>query len=312
MNHWLDLEHKTYKQLKTLKIESKSLVLAVSGGEDSMALLELFSVLQGALRLNLAVVNIHHGGLDPFRAEAQIFVQNEATQRGISFYSFQSEKALRTEAEMREFRWRALGQIRTELKFDYVVTAHHMDDLLETRLIRMIRGVGPQGLKAMSPLLGLRLRPLLSVSKAEIKTYIDAKNLSYLRDPSNKDSRYLRNWLRNQWLPQLEKRRPGSLKSLANSLENISSQSQAWPEGLWMNGHTVSRPHWLSLSVERQMNVLAQMLLNLKMQNFTKNQLKEIYKNLDRPQNVHSFRIAHCYWKVNAKHIIASKEPFSF
>ena len=134
-----------------------------------------------------------------------------------------SRKPLAGEAALRDFRHSRLDSLRREKRAQWTALAHHSEDLLETRLIRLIRGCGETGLAAMKPLDPPLLRPFLSVMREEIKDYALSYKLSWAEDPGNQDKRFLRNWLRNQWLPDLEKKRPGGVRRLAASLSHIAA-----------------------------------------------------------------------------------------
>jgi tRNA(Ile)-lysidine synthase len=184
------------------------------------------------LKLELAVAHVHHGRSetakqDAYRKRAQAFVRAWARERELVFYTNSPAKAyLKNEQELREFREKNLRNWAARADSASTAFAHHADDLLETRMIRLIRGSGAQGLHAMSSHRGGKLRPLLTLSQAEIRDYAILCVLKWIEDPSNIESEILRNWMRREWLPSLEKHRPGALKSLARSLATVSPRPQ--------------------------------------------------------------------------------------
>ena len=131
-------------------------------------------------------------------------------------------RPLTSEADLREFRHSLLERLRREKGAQWTALAHHSGDLLETRLLHLIRGCGEEGFSAMKILDPPFLRPFLDVTREEIKDYALANRLSWAEDPGNKDNRFFRNWLRNQWLPDLERRRPGGVKRLAASFSHVA------------------------------------------------------------------------------------------
>src|SRR5262249_291317 len=100
-------------------------------------------------------------------------------------------------------------------------------DLFETRLIRLVRGTGLNGLPSMRTISGVKFRPLLGLWPEEMLGYAKQNDIRYLDDPSNLDFKYLRNWVRHQWLKELEQKRPGAVRAFARSLELISCSEKA-------------------------------------------------------------------------------------
>jgi tRNA(Ile)-lysidine synthase len=226
----LALEQKVLRGMKLLKKPPRRILLALSGGSDSMVMAEILYKWRRGLKLELAVAHVHHGRAssakqDTYRKRARVFVREWARARGLKFYTNPiSKKYLKSEADLREFREGKLREWAAAAGADSIAFAHHEDDLLETRMMRLIRGSGSQGLLAMSSHRGGKLRPLLMVSQREIREYGVLRELDWLEDPSNASSEILRNWMRREWLPSLEKQRPGALKSLARSLATVSPQ----------------------------------------------------------------------------------------
>jgi tRNA(Ile)-lysidine synthase len=201
-------------------------------------------------------------------------------------------------------------ELLAEVHADAIVTAHHSNDLLETRLIRLVRGIGPQGIRAISELSGKWFRPWLKVSKEQIVDYANTESVEFLSDPSNGEDRYLRNFMRNTWLPLLEKKRPGSTKSLSRSLEILSEMSAAKDvsEGdsqynILVSESGIDRMAFTALSREDQRKVLARFFKLNNLLNYTEGHISEVIKRLDSDKKQFQFRTARCNWVVNASHI---------
>ncbi len=311
---WTSLEHQIYSQLKALELLKKNFLLSVSGGADSMALFEVFSSLLPAEQLK--VFYFHHGDNEnsKHRNLALEFVQSRAQIKNIHFEFVRLESLLPkedlqtflsesfNESRMRKFRLQALGLILKKGESQVVATGHHEMDLLETRVLRMIRGTGPQGLPAMRPFNGLYYRPFLKLSPEELKSYLRAKKLSWLEDPSNLDVKYFRNWLRQKWLPQLELVRPGSIHRWSQSLELIS-QGTDQSSVLVPDGHALSRAYYLTLNQNERSLLLAKWLYKLNQTHYTQAHILEIIKQLDKSQNSFTFKIAGLVFVVNAQQI---------
>ena len=233
-----DLEHRTLALLRKAGLEGASFLVLVSGGVDSVVAFHLLWRLRKVARLKIRVGHVHHGPLSgrqgQFRNQSWRATEHLAAERDVAFVSNASLErkswkwnhlppAMNSEAEWRIFRrecwrsWRAADE--------WVVTGHHADDLLETRLIRLIRGTGAGGLRSMATLQKPIFRPLLRVSRAEILDYAHSENLQWCEDPSNLEVSKLRNFLRHDWLPRLEQHRKGSTANLTRSLELLAKSA---------------------------------------------------------------------------------------
>ena len=289
---WTDLHHQTLKVFKAYKFK-RPLMVACSGGLDSVACLHILN----DLKIPLEVLHVHHGPThSEYRNEAAKFVKKLASDLKVPFHLAQSEKPLTSEVQMRKFRliqwkkWRAT----------HVVTlAHHQQDLLETRIIRLIRGTGPDGLKSMDVFQGGLFRPFLNTPKEKLVEYMTATQKPWIEDPSNQDPAYLRNWLRHFWLKDLEKQRPGSLNRLSESLNHLVS---AQPKRR-QNISGISLEEYFTGSRLEQIQMLSVLLKSKGVTEFSLSQLKEVQRQLDKDQKRHSFKCAGVIWQVNAQQI---------
>lgn len=311
---WAPLEHLTYQNFRKHQIQESSCLLAISGGLDSMALLQVLSRLQAALKLKISVFYGHHGPAETeqqhYRDQAQIWVETEAKKRGLAFFTSKSPQPLSSEREMRDFRRSEIQKIQLENSIDWIVWAHHRDDFMETQMLRLIRGAGKEALfQPMSFRKASELRPFLACSKQDLKNYLQAQQINWLEDPSNQNENYLRNWLRNNWLPQLEAKCPGALNSLSRSLGLLQeTYDPQFPQGIWTeNG--ISRPLFLTLNAAQKKQCLALYLRGLGQREFSHNQLNEILKQLDNSQLIHTFKSAQMIWSLS-KELIYAKAPF--
>ena len=192
-------------------------LLAVSGGIDSMVLLA--AAADSLDRGNLTVATFDHG-TGPAATTAATLVGRTARELGVICVAGRARTAGRTESEWRDERWAFL---RTAARGtgSRVVTAHTLDDQVETVFIRALRGAGPRGLAglyAQSPV----ARPLIGTTRAEIQGYAAAQNIVFVTDPSNADLRHLRNRVRLQLLPAMERTSPGFRRALLEIAEKAS------------------------------------------------------------------------------------------
>lgn len=194
-------------------------LLAVSGGRDSMSLLDAFA----ASRTDaVAVANFDHG-TGPAARRASRLVEREAERRSVAFVGGQRRAGKSdTEATWRTARWEFLRAWANE--FDArVVTAHSLDDQIETVVIRILRGSGARGLAGILAR-GPICRPLLTVSRAEIAGYAERRSVRFVDDPSNLSRAHLRNRVRLDLLPALEAVQPG----FGDSIMAISRAAAEW------------------------------------------------------------------------------------
>ena len=213
----------TVRRFNLLSAGDRVLV-AVSGGPDSVALLDLLNELREELSLHLEAAHLQHGIRGEEAKEDARFVTALAKKLQLPFHLKEIDlPAMKAhagkgnlEALARSERYRFFAEVVRERKLDKVATAHTQDDQAETALMWFLRGSGLKGLGGMAPLqqfaagaCGDRLtviRPFLNVSKTEILQYLTDENLSYRVDRSNENSSLLRNWLRLDLLPKIQVR----------------------------------------------------------------------------------------------------------
>jgi tRNA(Ile)-lysidine synthetase-like protein len=215
-------------------------VLAVSGGLDSMVLLTAASRLPARARKNILVATFDHGtGKAAGRAAA--LVARHAFRSGFLCVTGRSSSIGTKEEEWRRGRWAFLQQV-AEKRDSCVVTAHNLDDQVETVFMRILRDAGPRGLAGLYAESEV-VRPFLNIGRATLAEYAERHRVSFVQDPSNCDRKHLRNRIRLDILPSIVKRNPGfpdELLALARraaewrrSLEDLagSVESEAEREG---------------------------------------------------------------------------------
>lgn len=227
----LHIESAVERLLK--KADVSSVLVAVSGGADSVAL--LYACCHIAPRLNLRVeavnCNFHLRGSESDR-DSQ-FTAGICMRLGVKLHSLdydvdsyiQSHPGVSVEMACRELRYSDFFRIMEEEGFDRVAVAHNSDDDIETMLLNMLRGSGSRGLKGMDKDTGRILRPLLGVSRNEIESYLESAGIGYVMDSSNMTIDYRRNFIRREVLPLLEKRWKGARKSLMKTIRIMKDES---------------------------------------------------------------------------------------
>ncbi|WP_164731828.1 tRNA lysidine(34) synthetase TilS [Rheinheimera mangrovi] len=206
------------------------LVLGLSGGLDSMVLLELCHQLALDTSIGLKAVYIHHG----LSANADLwaeFCQQQCLKRGIAFevQKVQLNPTANIEAQARAARYSALAAFINSPQ-TALLTAHHADDQLETLLLALKRGAGPAGLSGIAALQpfasGWLARPLLDFSREQLEAFAQQQQLQWIEDESNNDSRFDRNFLRLQVIPLLQQRWPAFRQNALRSVAHIQQQQQ--------------------------------------------------------------------------------------
>lgn len=276
-----------------------------------MVLAEILWRWQRYLAWDLAVAHIHHGSQcgakqKKFRREAFSQVAKFCRERNLPLLTNPVEEIeLKGEQALRDYRRGWLKVWRVNGRFDFVALAHHRDDLLETRLLRLLRGTGVQGLRSMARVgHGRVLRPLLALSREEIFAYANLRRLAWVEDPSNQSLDPLRNWLRHEWLPALERRQNGASRALARSLEALAPQRLPLEFGTYVG---LRRAEMKKLSPSGQREIVARYLRSLGVKEYGRTHVDEILKRLDTLQKNFEFETLGMRFQVNTDILWASR-----
>ncbi|MDQ3998490.1 MAG: tRNA lysidine(34) synthetase TilS [Gemmatimonadota bacterium] len=208
---------------------ARPLVLAVSGGLDSMALLDAAA---RVARRRIAVVASFDHGSGPQASRATDFVCGEAAARGLPAVAGHAERRSSGEAAWREARWEFLRTVARRVR-GVVVTAHTEDDQVETVLMRAMRGAGARGLAGLyAPAADVR-RPFVGVRRAALESYVATRGVRWVTDPTNSSRRYFRNRVRHELLPALLRVQPtldAELLDLARRATTLRAELDAAAE----------------------------------------------------------------------------------
>jgi tRNA(Ile)-lysidine synthase len=200
-------------------------VLAVSGGLDSMALLAATSRLPSLTRRKITVATFDHGtGKAAGRAAA--LVARQAFRCGFPCVAGRASTIGTREEEWRRGRWQFLEQVASKQEAR-VVTAHNLDDQVETVFMRILRDAGPRGLAGLYAESEI-IRPFLNISRATLATYARQHNVAFVRDPSNRDRKHLRNRIRLDILPSIVSQHP----DFPDELLSLARESADWRRSL--------------------------------------------------------------------------------
>ena len=213
--------------------EGARLLIAVSGGADSMALLHLYTRVREELRLEIAAATFDHGLRgDAGRGDAS-FVAEMAAAWGVRCFTgraLQPAPDKGVEAWARQARYTFLAETARAFGAAHIATAHHADDQAETVLANIVRGTGGRGLGGMRPVSSvpgtpdlILVRPLLDTTRAELAAYCRAEGIAWRDDATNADTRYRRNWIRHEVMPLLREANPNVTAALSR-LASISAE----------------------------------------------------------------------------------------
>lgn len=217
-----------YRHLATFRFQRDSALIAVSGGPDSLALLDLLARSGDRHRLTLVVAHVDHG-IHPDSERVAATVQALAERYGLPFELGQlrlGAGAGETLARTARYAW--LEHTRRRVGAGFVFTAHHADDQVETVLMRVLRGSGPAGLAGMAARRGAVVRPLLPFRRAELEAYVTEIGLVPWIDPANADPRHLRSWLRTVLLPAARARLPDVEADVLRLASQAARDREAW------------------------------------------------------------------------------------
>src|ERR1035437_4128248 len=201
--------------------ENDKILLTVSGGVDSIVMCDLFH--KAGFSFGIAHCNFKLRGKES--DEDEKFVKSLAEKYGVPFQkklfntkSYSEKKKISIQMSARDLRYAWLKRIAKEKKYDFIATAHHLDDSIETFFINILRGTGIAGLQGVPVRHGDIIRPLIFASKKMIRDYAEAENLSWREDSSNFTDKYLRNNIRHHLIPSLKKLNAGFEKTITKEL----------------------------------------------------------------------------------------------
>ena len=211
------------------------ILLAVSGGVDSVVMTDLFA--KAGYSFGIAHCNFHLRGSDSDSDEA--FVRSLAEKYQVSAHcisfdttAFAKEHKLSIEEAARKLRYDFFDRIAEQHGYCYIATAHHNNDAIETFFINLIRGTGLTGLHGIRPVNGKIIRPLLLFSRQEISDYASRNSLPFHEDYTNNETVFLRNKIRHQLLPMLKEMSPQIEPTMMRNMANLADAEQIFHEAI--------------------------------------------------------------------------------
>lgn len=292
-------------KLELPKLDKKDkIILGISGGPDSVFLLQQLQTLPTKPELILCHINYHLRGWAS--NTDQSFVEQLAKDNGYKYEVFSATPAQlkgNLEENCRQIRYNFFEEMRQKHQAKYIFIAHNQDDQIETFLLNLIRGANLSGFSAMAAYDAKRhlARPLLNIGKAEILQFLKNHKIAFRQDQSNQDLKFRRNFIRHKLIPLIKEINPNFSSTLAEGIKNlqenhllIQDQIDQWLSANLQEIHgekpqSISSPsiqfeldQFLSCSTALQKKLLAGAHRRLHHRSFTSHQIKEILKTLQK------------------------------
>jgi tRNA(Ile)-lysidine synthase len=274
-----------------IELEPGTYIVAVSGGVDSMALLDLLAMtgqrVEGREQRSkdagpspltphpwrLIVAHFDHGIREDSDQDRQL-VQVTAEKYGLPFVYDEGFLGPKTsEATARVARYKFLQSVAQASAAKAIITAHHQDDMLETAIINMLRGTGRRGLTSLKDLPNLK-RPLLKFTKPEIIDYAKKHHLEWREDTTNQDTTYLRNYIRHEIMPNLTPQQKDDLLKHIDKLGELNNEIDSIIDNLVGQQTELDRQWFISLDHKVALDVMANWLRSQAIKDFDSKRLE--------------------------------------
>ncbi len=228
-------EFQSFVKQHDLCQKGQPVLLAVSGGVDSMVMIDLFH----KAGFSFAIAHCNFGLRNEESEQDEAFANKIAKCYKAEIYighlnpaQYASEYGISIQMAARELRYNWLETIRSKNGFSSIATAHHKDDSIETLLLNLIKGTGIRGLHGILPKQNCIIRPLLFAFRKDIEHYAISNNIQYREDTTNRSLKYERNYLRHQVIPALETLNPSLKQTMASNIKHFKDAEILYEQGL--------------------------------------------------------------------------------
>ncbi len=264
------------------------IILTVSGGADSITMLDLFS--KANFSFAIAHCNFNLRGNDSVK-DAE-FVEALSKKHNAPFYTisfdtinYSKENGISIEMAARELRYNWFEKIRIKDKYNFIATAHHKDDLIETLFINLSRGCGISGLTGFKNKSNFIIRPMLFANKNDIDLYVKQNKLDYKHDYTNDDTEIIRNNFRHKIIPLFEKINPNFKNSILKSINNFNDIEKIYFKSIntEKNNIITANKNIIKIDIKKLLNLEASktyLYEFLKEYNFNSSNVDDIYASL--------------------------------
>lgn len=292
---------KTYIKKENLFSAKEKILLTVSGGVDSVLMVELFHL--SGFDFGIAHCNFQLRGDDSKKDEA--FVKSIAKKYNVAFHSikfdtlsYSKTNKLSTQIAARELRYDWFGKLKNQFDYIYIATAHHQNDAMETVLINITRGTGISGLHGILPKKGAIIRPLLFTTKSEIEDYAKKHKIKFREDKSNASHKYVRNKIRLQVIPVLKELNPSIEKTIENNIKHFRDVETIFNNEVEKQRSKIVKPlnsGWqISIDLLNKLNPISIYLFEfLKQYNFNSSTTEDIMLSLNKVSGKEFFSDTH-------------------
>ena len=276
---------RSFIEKESLLSTEATVIVGLSGGMDSMALLDILILL--GYRCVAAHCNFHLRGEESHRDEE--FVERWCKSVDVPFVSvdfdtrqYASDKKISIEMAARELRYRWFEMIRVQHRAAAIAVAHHRNDSVETVLLNLIRGTGIKGLTGISPKNNRVVRPLLCVSREEIARYMAERDIPYMTDSTNNDDLYLRNALRLHVIPLLEELNPSVKETIYRTTQQLAEAEKVYSASVRESIERVFKDNRINIQALRKtpspLSVLFELLAPM---GFGPSPIRDICRSMD-------------------------------
>ncbi|WP_276503715.1 tRNA lysidine(34) synthetase TilS [Terrimonas pollutisoli] len=282
-------QFKNYISSNDLFSSKDKLLLAVSGGIDSVVLCELCK--QAGYEFGIAHCNFQLRGEDSERDER--FVGGLAAKYGVNFHVIKfdtkdiaKERRVSTQEAARGLRYEWFEKIRAEKGYQFILTAHHADDNIETVLMNFFRGTGIKGIRGIEPKHEHIVRPLLFARRKDLEGFLKESNLAFVQDYTNQHDDYTRNYFRNQLIPLIEKSFPGVNENMIANISRFREVEQLYQQAVAVHKKKLveqeaNEIHLPVLKLKKTPSLHSVLYEIIKEYGFTAHQLPDIMNLLD-------------------------------
>ena len=313
------MKNRIINRIKSLsyKNDSPHFLLAVSGGIDSMVMLDFFVKNQSNIDCKISVCHINHNYHSKSLKMSKI-VSDYCNKNNIEHFNVILKKQVlnnNIESQLRKKRYNELEKIRTKINAHYIITAHHFDDQIETALMRILNSSSLDSIMGIKTLNNIIFRPLIDVSKNEINSYAKKNKIVYGIDPTNNDISLTRNFLRKKVVPLLEKIKPNLVipfKDLGNKIDDVKDVID-FSTNQFMNSEYINidkevvyidKNYFLALPFLMQVSILRILASEKKKFYFSKNLLRELRAFLRKNVTGSTKIINNCIINIDREFII--------